>query len=218
MSINEELVSEYAEAMKNDVEFPPVVVFWDGVANWLADGFHRIHAARKAELETFEADRREGTKRDAILYSVGANAAHGSRRTNDDKRKAVMTLLEDEEWSQWSNVEIAKRCAVSDMTVKRCRDELSHQQSGSDAPPPRTYTTKHGTKAKMNTGGIGKGKKKKAKKKDEPPPENNPKPEPLGIGLRKATEAIDALGSIPKNDKLRQAAFDRVIDWINTHR
>lgn len=28
-----------------------------------------------------------GTKRDAILYSVGANSTHGLRRTNADKRR-----------------------------------------------------------------------------------------------------------------------------------
>lgn len=82
----------------------------------------------------------------------GANASHGLRRTNADKRRAVMALLNDAEWSAWSNVEIARRCNVSDMTVKRVRDELSPPQSGSDS---RTYTTKHGTTATMNTTNIG---------------------------------------------------------------
>jgi len=44
-----------------------------------------------------------GTQRDAILHSVGANATHGLRRSNQDKRKAVVTLLEDNEWCQWSD-------------------------------------------------------------------------------------------------------------------
>ena len=64
-----------------------------------------------------------------------------------------MTLLEDEEWSQWSDVEIARQCAVSNRTVGRIRSSLC--QSQSDAPP-RTYTTKHGTTATMNTSNIGK--------------------------------------------------------------
>jgi hypothetical protein len=64
-----------------------------------------------------------------------------------------MRLLEDKEWGKWSNVEIGKRCNVSDMTVKRIRDESSLQQSGSE---PRTYTTKHGTQATMHTANIGK--------------------------------------------------------------
>ena len=34
--------------------------------------------------------------------------------TNEDKRRAVMTLLADEEWGKWSDNEIARRCEVSD--------------------------------------------------------------------------------------------------------
>ena len=97
--IDEVLVAEYAEAYADGAEFPPAVVFLDGVDHWLADGFHRVHGARRAGLDQVRVDLRTGTLRDAVLYSVGANAAHGQRRTNADKRKAMLTLLEDEEWS-----------------------------------------------------------------------------------------------------------------------
>lgn len=88
-----------------------------------------------------------------MLYSVGANAAHGLRRTNVDKHKAVMTLLQDEEWSQWSNKEIARHCAVNPSTVDKYRSE-SLPGNGSE-PPKRTYTNKHGTTSTMNTENIG---------------------------------------------------------------
>ncbi|MBT3274957.1 MAG: streptomycin biosynthesis regulator, partial [Spirochaetales bacterium] len=52
------------------------------------------------DLLEIDADIRQGTQQDAVLHSVGANAAHGARRTNDDKRLAVKTLLCDGEWSQ----------------------------------------------------------------------------------------------------------------------
>ena len=90
---------------------------------------------------------RNGTQRDAVLYSVGANATHGKRRTNADKRKAVETLLKDREWAKWSNYEISRRCAVSADFVGRVRSSLSSNDS-----EPRTYKTKHGTTATMNTG------------------------------------------------------------------
>jgi hypothetical protein len=35
-------------------------------------------------------------------------ATHGVRRTNEDKRRAVMKLLQDAKWSTGSNREIAK--------------------------------------------------------------------------------------------------------------
>lgn len=77
----------------------------------------------------------------------------GQRRTNADKRKAVMTLLEDGEWSQWSDREIARHTRVDHTTVGRIRASLV--ESTSDEVPPRTYTTRHGTTATMNTSNIG---------------------------------------------------------------
>lgn len=101
--LNQDTVSDYAEAMKAKRAFPPVTVYHDGSAFWLADGFHRVAAAQRAGLAKLAADVREGSRRDAVLFSVGANAAHGLRRTNADKRRAVETLLRDAEWARWSN-------------------------------------------------------------------------------------------------------------------
>src|SRR4051794_21104679 len=93
--IDPALVQKYAADMRRGDEFPPVVVFFDGTAHWLADGFHRREARRAAGHDDVAADIRQGTRRDAILHSVGANARHGWRRTNEDKRRAVLTLLDD---------------------------------------------------------------------------------------------------------------------------
>jgi hypothetical protein len=41
-------------------------------------------------------------------HRSGANAAHGYRRTSEDKRRAVMTLLDDPIWAHWNNMEIAR--------------------------------------------------------------------------------------------------------------
>ena len=141
--MNEEVVSEYVELLQENVEFPPVVVFHDGANHWLADGFHRFFANKKAGFLDIEADVREGSRRDAILFSVGANANHGVRRTNDDKRKAVSTLLDDIEWSEWSDHEIARQCNVSHVTVGRVRKSMGLEKT------EKKYTTKHGTEAKM---------------------------------------------------------------------
>jgi hypothetical protein len=122
--ISDELVLEYKEAMQAGAQFPSVVAYFDGSAYWLADGYHRVHAADAAGLQVL-VDVRQGTRRDAVLYSVGANAAHGMRRTNADKRRSVLALLHDDEWRQWSDREIARRCAVSDRFVNGVRAELS---------------------------------------------------------------------------------------------
>lgn len=151
--IDQHAVEDYASAMQAGETFPPVTVYFDGSAYWLADGFHRYQAHVSAKLATIAADVRQGTQRDAILYSVGANAAHGLRRTNDDKRRAVLTLLNDTEWAKWSNREIAKQVGVHFNYVGKVRAEgVTITPSDSE---PRTYTTKHGTKAEMNTASIG---------------------------------------------------------------
>lgn len=118
VSLSESTVAEYAECLE---ALPPVVVFFDGSDNWLADGFHRFHAYRKAGKASIPADIRTGTQRDAILYSYGANRAHGLRMTNADKRKAVGGMLADAEWNQWSDRKIADACGVSHTFVALMR-------------------------------------------------------------------------------------------------
>ncbi len=122
VEINNEIVSDYADAIRSGrVDFPPVVVFHDGADHWLGDGFHRLHAHRQAEKASIAADIRAGTVRDAILFSLGANAAHGLHRSNADKRKAVGAMLADEEWAAWSDRKIAEACGVSQPFVSGMR-------------------------------------------------------------------------------------------------
>lgn len=153
VAIAEDVVSEYAVALRAGVEFPPPDVFYDGADYWLGDGFHRYHAAVAAGLETMACAMRFGTRRDAVLFSTGANQGHGLRRTNADKRKAVTTLLQDEEWGQWSNREIGRRLGVDHSFVSDLRASLLVTNSEKQT---RTYTTKQGTKATMNVENIGK--------------------------------------------------------------
>jgi hypothetical protein len=124
--INQAVVEDYASDMEaNGAEFPPVQVVYDGADYWLWDGFHRLHARKRNGLYTVSAIVRQGTRRDAVLLSVGANAAHGLRRTAEDKRRAVETLLRDPEWAEWSDREIGRRVGVDGKTVASHRARLS---------------------------------------------------------------------------------------------
>lgn len=143
--INQDVVAEYAEQITDGAVMPAVTVFFDGVYYWLADGFHRYFAHKKAGFTEIEIDQHTGTVRDAILYSVGANNEHGLRRTNEDKRKAVLVLLEDMEWSEWSDHLIAKQCRVSHMTVGRIKKSLQLDQ-----PNEKKYINKHGKESKID--------------------------------------------------------------------
>ena len=101
------------------------MLFSDGVHYWLGDGLHRIQAAGQAGLSDFPADVRPGGERDALLFSIAANAEHGLPRSTADKEKAVNLLLADAEWSHWNDSEIARRCQVSQPFVTKLRRRAS---------------------------------------------------------------------------------------------
>ena len=122
--IDQNVIAEYADSMKNGAQFPQIIVFHDGAEYFLADGFHRYFAARKINSPNLDCDVREGTLRDCILFSYGANPNHGLRRTAADKRKAVIGMVTDIEWQDWSDREIAKHCNVSHTFVAAIRKEL----------------------------------------------------------------------------------------------
>lgn len=134
VSINQETVDAYAEAYAAGQPMPPVHLFYDGATFWLADGFHRLHAAKKAGLDRILEHITPGTRREAILYSLSANARHGLQRTNADKRKAVATMLDDAEWSTFSLRKIAEICGVTHpfvLTEKQKRQPLMPGDGGS---------------------------------------------------------------------------------------
>jgi hypothetical protein len=122
-----EVVDQYADKLYSsaDYPFPPLVAFFDESDYWLADGFHRLAAVKKEGLDLIPVEVRPGTRRDAVLYSVGANATHGLPRTNADKRRAVLILLQDEEWAAWSDGMVAKAAEVTQPFVSKLRRELT---------------------------------------------------------------------------------------------
>jgi hypothetical protein len=161
--IDDAVVKEYAEVWTSGGIFPPPDVFYDGSEYWLADGFHRVIAAIRAGIKRIDVEVHQGECRDAVLFSVGVNATHGVRRTNEDKRRAVMTLLNDEEWSHWSDVKIAARCGVTDKTVARYRPESI--LGNSEDRKTRT-AERDGKQYPIKTPGLG--------RKTKTQPESNP--------------------------------------------
>jgi ParB-like chromosome segregation protein Spo0J len=120
---NQSVVQEYASAMSSGDEFPPVALFDDGRKIYLADGFHRIAAALSIGRDRIDAVINQGSKQDALLFSLKANSKHGLQRSNDDKRYAVRLLLDDFEYADKSDREIAELCAVSHTFVSKIRSD-----------------------------------------------------------------------------------------------
>lgn len=120
---NSQVVDEYAERLADGVEFPPIVVFTDGTEFWLADGFHRYFAHRKAGHDTIACEVRQGTLNDALEFACRANQAHGLRRTNADKRRAVEEYFKIPGHETLNNSEVARRLGVSVPFVKEVREK-----------------------------------------------------------------------------------------------
>ena len=121
LKIDEDYVEEIYEKMKDDTEYLPVTVFFDGKENWLADGFHRYHATRKNGKASIKCNVTNGLLRDAILYSKSANNRHGKPPTLQDKLHNVKEMIDDFEWGYFSNREIGRICDVSHVTVAKMR-------------------------------------------------------------------------------------------------
>ena len=211
VSLNQEAVAEYRDAYKAGIKMPPVTLFYDGADYWLADGFHRFFAARDAGLTEIYEDIQPGTVRDAILYSLSANSKHGLRRTNADKRKAVQTLLDDAEWSKWSDREIAKRCAVGYDLVADIRK--SHLPETIDRPQADTRTVqRNGTTYEQKTANIGKQKLAVPVLAPEPEPQE-PEYTPLDEAMDTIKDLQDALALANAGD-LSEADRSQAADLI----
>lgn len=120
---SQEVASEYAELMRDGVEFDPITVIYDG-RYILADGFTRVAAARMNGYGCILADVTPGTYRDAWLLALQANAKHAQPRTNADRRKAVSVALRDYDLSRKTNVEIARICGVTEGLVRKIKKEI----------------------------------------------------------------------------------------------
>jgi hypothetical protein len=133
--INEETVTEYAEtllrqgmkglAVRPEMVWPPVTVYFDGTEFWMADGFHRLLAVKRNGQKHIAADVKKGTREDAAWEACSANQTHGLRRTNADKRKAVTLALGLH--AEMSDEAIARHVGVSRNHVFQVRHELNDQ-------------------------------------------------------------------------------------------
>lgn len=144
------VVSEYAADMGDGATFPAVVVFYDGSDYWLADGFHRVEAAKSLGLVDIAAEVKQGGLDDARWYSYSANKLHGLRRSNEDKKRAVEAALAHPKARTLTDVEIARHVGVSSHTVGNYRKAIIENFNDT----PRTVT-RNGTTYTMDTANIG---------------------------------------------------------------
>lgn len=165
LRLNEAVVAMYAQNMEDGAIFPPATLFFDGKDYWLADGFHRYHANRKNGKQGMVCRITNGTLREAILHSFTVNGLHGLQMTIEDKRRNVLEMLNDFEWSEWSDREIARQCHVSHPFVAKLRRELGN-------------VTKESIKYKDKNGNV-QNRKRKEKVEKEPKVDGNVSIDPI---------------------------------------
>lgn len=121
-SIDPHWVHEMVDNMKNDVEYPPLHVRYDGAHYWLSDGFHRYHAYTQLGINKIEVAYLPGTQFDAQIDSYSANHDHGKPRSRADKIKSVQSALANPHIKDKSDSEIARICKVSRPFVAAVRN------------------------------------------------------------------------------------------------
>jgi hypothetical protein len=127
----------------NKEVMPPLEVFSDGINYYLVDGFHRYFANKQVGHAEVEVNIHKGTLREAQEYALGVNDKHGLKRTNADKRKAVLIVLDDLEWSLLTNREIGKLCRVSHTFVNTIKEKLEVDKPKKKEKDPTDYSKKN---------------------------------------------------------------------------
>jgi hypothetical protein len=135
--VNKEHIADLAELIKAGKRLPPITVYSDKQETWLADGYHRLQAHVEAGKRSIKADVKRGSKDDAAWAGCGANQAHGLRRTNADKRKAVQIALKLK--PDMSDRAVAEHCGVTNHLVAELRREMgvSQVRHVGELPPDR---------------------------------------------------------------------------------
>ncbi len=231
-AINDATVSDYADAIERGEKLPAVIVYDDGSAKWLADGFHRWHAHKRRGSKQIAAQVEQGSRDDAAWYALAANRANGLPLSQADKRRAIGIALKMRPES--SNNSIAKHVGCSDHTVSSVRSEMeltsqiakSPNRVGSDG---RTYNTSSNSQiAKCSTKQTSDGRQYPAHREsppvvptdDQPPSVGESPPHvPVATDGDESTDVPtlasveDRLGQLVMDDRLAEA-FSRDAELV----
>jgi ParB-like chromosome segregation protein Spo0J len=106
-------VQSYMEVLD---AMPPIVVFDGGL---VADGFHRVEAAKRLGRSKIEATVKRGDRTKALIFAATANTTHGKPLTQKERRAAAERLLR---MTKRSLRVIATELGMSPSTV----EEIAH--------------------------------------------------------------------------------------------
>lgn len=200
-SINEQVVTDYAERMIEGVEFPPITLFHDGVRYYLADGFHRTLAAKRNQFRDIAADVDAGTRADALWFALGANKVNGQRLTDADKKHAVKMAIDA--FPDRSQTQIAEQVGCSQRYVSTIRDQV---RTTSNLPDRVTGKDGKSYPAKRSDGDAKRGEIERRLVAGEGPAEIA---KALSVRRNKVHEIKRAIGLAETVDKSHTAVQER---------
>jgi hypothetical protein len=219
VSLPEKTIAQYAEAMRQGSEFPPIECAELDGELIVFDGFLRKHAyllcgVAQIEVRIYTVESRD----QIILMAVKANAHDFLKRSNADKEHSVRQLLDTEMGKTMSSVDIANAAGVHINTVIRFRERQTKSgvsiTKGNSESPSKVKTSRGMRPRKY--------KKRKAKsahvphqpvrwptreEKEAPPPEliNQPHPDHPGLTYGQVhTKQHGFVQLFPAADKRRQ--------------
>jgi hypothetical protein len=200
--VQHEVILRYAEvwesASNGDYPFnEPVELVCDGSRYWIGDGWYRVLSGIRTRKEFVQANVRNGTREDAMLYAASCNHTHGQPTTSADKRRAVEMVLTLK--PAWSDKQVAEHCRVSYGMVSSVRDRMS--QNGQHV--------EHATKITPAPTKIG-----KAPSERKPRTPREPREEPvISIGDSAALgKALSCLAELDSNAEHHFKALARLMD------
>jgi transcriptional regulator with XRE-family HTH domain len=118
-------VDRYAEALRADEAFPPIVL--EAGTNRLLDGMHRARAHRQAERDSIAVEYHEipaGVP--AKLYAASLSARNGDRIAGDDMRQIAREIATAN--PDFSVVIIAKHLGVTRQTVSKYVGDIADRR------------------------------------------------------------------------------------------
>lgn len=125
--VNDEKVTEYAAGWEGGASLAPVDVFDVSGILYIADGFHRLAAARQLKHTAILATVHSGTLDDARRFSASANLENRSLNLSKHDKFHALALLINFELAGVSNRRIASRFNVAPTTIGRWLDMLDEQ-------------------------------------------------------------------------------------------
>lgn len=153
--LDEEWIAELSDLYRGNHEIAAIEVVFDGARYLLTDGWHRIEAQFRAwgadaviAVEIIDASTTDDPLSIAKTRAAMGNREGGLRRTDGDKRKAVILLRSTPAGRKMTHDEISKRVGVSRPWVTRLLSEAegdvrTNIDSGNNVPRQSSVAALH---------------------------------------------------------------------------